>query len=364
MTTERQEPAEIAGPSAQSAAVSANDQERQKSAAVEQRPARTRRSGLSRDRLDELVRALGDTTHPLHSVAVDELVSLGAAALPALRAALTPNQSWLTIYRAAEAAGRIGDSRTVGPLVRMLNHPNSNVRWSVVHALAQIGDVRALFALRRVARYDQSRTTWGEAVADAAQSALDDLCRRRGWVQSLELVKTAVVAVLMIFSLVLAYSVVSTLREELARFGRIIPGQTQIPQFTLPTVQAFPEPTNAPATEAEAGPAATPRPTVAPVLAPTTAVTASAILTGTVRQDANVRPFPDTNNQPIGRVSPGDEIIFIARSPNGQWYLVRLGAQRSPLSAINSPDGAGWVNQALVSPPAGELPVQQPATRP
>lgn len=323
-----------------------------------QRAPRGGRGGPSREQIDALIQALGDTGHPLHAVAVDELAALGAAAAPALGAAMAPNQPWLTIYRAAEAAGRIGDARTVGPLIQALNHPNSNVRWSAVRALSQIGDVRALWELRRIAQSDQGRTSWGEPVADTARSALDEIRRRSVWGQGLELVKTAVVAMLMIFSLVLAFSVVSALREELAGFGRVIPGQTRIPQFTLPTVAPTPAlaaPTAAPASAA---------PTVEPILAPTTASLATDVVTGTVRQDANVRPFPGTNNQPIGRVSFGDEIIFIGRSPNSQWYLIRLGARHSPSSAINSPDGAGWVNQALVSPPPGDVPVREPEATP
>ncbi|MCX7790478.1 MAG: SH3 domain-containing protein, partial [Chloroflexaceae bacterium] len=209
---------------------------------------------------------------------------------------------------------------------------------------------------------DQGRTSWGEPVADTARSALDEIGRRSVWGQGLELVKTAFVAVLMIFALVLAFSVVSALREELAGFGRVIPGQTEIPQFTLPTVAPTPAPS---APTAAPAPAPTPAARrVEPVLAPTTASVATDVLTGTVRQDANVRPFPGTDNQPIGRVSLGDEIIFIGRSQNSQWYLIRLGARRSPVSVINSPDGAGWVNQALLSPPTGDVPVRQPEATP
>lgn len=324
------------------------------------RPSRAR-GAPAREQLTALIDALGDTAHPLHASAVDELVAIGPPAVPALCEALNPNRPWLTIYRAAEAAGRIGDGRTAGPLIQALNHPNSNVRWSAVRALTQIGDVRALFELRRVAQHDQGRTSWGEPVAGAAQSALAEIGRRSVWGQSLELIKTAFTCVFMILALILAFSVMSRLRDELDRFGRVIPGQTQIPQFVLPTVEA---------TARSEPPAALPttvaRPTTEPVLAPTGGnatggIAATIAFTGTVRQDANIRPFPGTDNQPIGRVSLDDEIVFVARSANGQWYLVRLGERRAPGSAINSPDGTGWINQALVSAPPGDLPVQEPA---
>ncbi|MFQ3663702.1 MAG: SH3 domain-containing protein [Chloroflexaceae bacterium] len=367
MTTERQDPLETNSapgntPPGKAYGAPLQATRRMPGVTDRARSGRAGRGGPSREHIDSLIHALGDTGHPLHTVGVDELAAIGAPAVPALCAAMAPNQPWLTIYRAAEAAGRIGDGRAAGPLIQALNHPNSNVRWSAVRALTQIGDVRALFELRRVAQTDQGRTSWGEPVADTARSALDEIRRRSVWGQGLELVKTAVIAVLMIFSLALGFSVVSALREELAGFGRVIPGQTQIPVFTLPTVQATPAPAGPTALPAQA--LATVAPTVVPVLAPTTAPVATNVLTGTVRQDANVRPFPDTNNQPIGRVSLGDEIIFIGRSQNGQWYLIRLGAQRSPASAINSPDGAGWVNQALLSPPPGEVPVRQPEAMP
>ncbi len=371
MTTERQEPLETnsapAGatgntPSGSVYGAPPQATRRLSGTTGRQRASRAGRGGPSREHIEALIHALGDTGHPLHTIAVDELAAIGAPAAPALNAAMAPNQPWLTIYRAAEAAGRIGDARTVGPLIQALNHPNSNVRWSAVRALSQIGDVRALLELRRIAQTDQGRTSWGEPVADTARSALDEIRRRSVWGQGLELIKTAVVAVLMIFALVLAFSVVSTLREELAGFGRVIPGQTQIPQFTLPTVaptSALAAPTAAPAQVL-----ATAVPTVEPILAPTTASVATDVVTGTVRQDANVRPFPGTDNQPIGRVSLGDEIIFVGRSQNSQWYLIRLGTRRSPASAINSPDGAGWVNQALLSPPTGDVPVRQPEATP
>ncbi|HMQ31632.1 MAG TPA: HEAT repeat domain-containing protein [Chloroflexaceae bacterium] len=340
-------------------------------AARRSRPLRPGRGGPPREHLAALVEALGDTAHPLHAAAVDELVAIGAPAVSAICEALGPGKPWLTVYRAAEAAGRIGDGRAVGPLIQALNHPNSNVRWSAVRALTQIGDMRALLELRRVAQGDQGRTSWGEPVAGTAQSALAEIGRRSVWGQSLELVKTAVVAVLMILSLILAFSVVTTLRGELDRFGRIIPGQTDLPTFTLPT--AAPRPTEQPrqptaAAAPTADPAVASDPAAAPTtdgavpgLAPTSAVAATGALTGTVRQDANVRPLPNTNNQPVGRVGPGDAIVFLAESPDGNWFLVRLDESGSPRGAINSADGTGWINQALVTPPEGELPVQDSA---
>jgi hypothetical protein len=368
MTTERQEPVEKNSTPARGVAQVGqvfSELERVTRrlpgvAARRARAARSMRPSPSREHIATLIDALGDAGHPAHASAVDELAAIGPAAVPALCEAMGPSRLWLTVYRAAEAAGRIGDGRAAGPLLQALDHPNSNVRWSAVRALTQIGDVRALLELRRVAQHDQGRTSWGEPVADAAQSALAELGRRSVWGQSLELIKTAVTCVLMILALILAFSVVSRLRDELDRFGQVIPGQTQIPQFTLPTAA----PTAA-TDEEQASPTfatTVAQPTTEPVLAPTSAgIAGTAAITGTVLQDANVRPLPATNNQPIGRLSLDDEIIFIARTANSQWYLIRLGEQRSSGSTINSPDGAGWINQSLVTAPEGELPVQDPA---
>jgi hypothetical protein len=237
-------------------------------------------------------------------------------------------------------------------LLQALRHPNSNVRWGAVRALTRAGDLRSLIELQRVAQTDQGRTTWGESVADAAQSALDQVRRKSVWGQSYELIKTAVTSILMILALVLAFSVISTLREELDRFGRVIPGQNQIPQFSLPTV----EPT-------VADPTAAPSPTLAlPTSVPSSAVEASPVLTGTVIQISNVRPFPGTNNQPIGRVNQGDVVELLARSGNDQWYRIRLSDTVAAGSTIDNPDGSGsgWINRALLTVPEVDLPIEDP----
>ena len=71
-----------------------------------------------RERIASLIAALGDPSHPLHHQAVDDLMAIGAPAVPALNDALSPNRPWLTAYRAAETLGQIGDGRAAGPLDR------------------------------------------------------------------------------------------------------------------------------------------------------------------------------------------------------------------------------------------------------
>src|SRR5919202_938048 len=123
--------------------------------------------------LHELIGALGNPAHAQHTQAVDDLVAHGRAAVPALMAALRAEHPWLTAYRAAEALGEIGDGRATGALLQALNHPNSNVRWSAVRAVAQVDDPRARRALRQVAQADSAKTSWGDSVAETAQQALD-----------------------------------------------------------------------------------------------------------------------------------------------------------------------------------------------
>jgi hypothetical protein len=300
-----------------------------------------------RERIASLITALGDPNHPLHHQAVDDLMAIGAPAVPALNDALSPNRPWLTAYRAAEALGQIGDGRAAGPLLDALRHPNSNVRWSAVRALAVVGDARALLELRRVARDDQGKTSWGESVGGAAQSVLDQMQSRNMLLRGADLIKTAVACVLMLVALILAWSVVNTLRTELRQVGREtvsadVAEQIATPVPTLESVEALVEDT------------AVPEPTTAP------AAVASDVITGTVLVTGNVRALPTTRGARIGGVTQNDEVIFLAATPDRNWYKVQLGERYAASSEINSDDATGWVNSSLLSEPEGDLPVEQP----
>lgn len=314
----------------------------------------------SREHISGLIAALGDPQHPDHVRAVDALVEIGSPAVPALTEALDARQPWLTAYRAAEALGYIGDSQATGVLLQAVRHANSNVRWSAVRALAQMGDLRGVLALRRVAHEDHGRTSWGESVAGTAQSALEQMRIKAVWNQSLELIKTAITSVLMILALILAYNVVTTLQSELDKVGQasgsagggavVAPDTTAAPaaeadpanEFVLPTLEPSPQPTLAPL----------PTPTATPEQEP---------ILGTVLQAANVRPVPSTENRPLVQLNQGEQVIFVGRSADGDWYLVRPGP-RSSDRVINNPDGsgAGWISASLVSRPVGDVPVVEP----
>jgi len=297
-----------------------------------------------RERIATLSIALGDPTHPLHHQAMDDLVAIGEPAVPALNEALNPHRPWLAAYRAAEALGQIGDGRAAGPLLDALHHPNSNVRWSAVRALAVVGDARALFDLRRVARDDHSKTSWGESVAGAAQSVLDQMQSHNMILRGVDLIKTAVACVVMLVALILAWSVITSLRSELRQLGQA-PAEAGV---VAPLVRT-PLPTEAPLDEG----AGIDEPTAEPTLPVTT------VISGTVLTTGNVRAQASRQGERVGGVSEGDEIFFVATTADRQWYRVKLGDRHASGSQINSLDGTGWVSSSLLSKPSGEVAVEE-----
>jgi hypothetical protein len=275
--------------------------------------------------------------------------------VPALNEALRPTRPWLSSYRAAEALGQIGDGRAAGPLFEALHHPNSNVRWSAVRALASVGDARALLELRRVARVDRGKTSWGEPVAGAAQSALDQMQSRNLLLRGADLIKTAVACVLMLVALILAYSVVTTLRAELDQVGRLPEGVAAAPLVRTALPTETPPPTDVPLPTVPPTPAAG-----TPTLAPPDSAQAGQLV-GAVITSGNVRALPERGpDNVIGAVSEGDEVVFLAATPDGEWYRVRLGERRAATSRIDSTDGSGWVARSLLTEPQGELPLEEP----
>jgi hypothetical protein len=324
------------------------------------RTAQRRHVAASREQIASLINALGDPQHPDHARAVDALVDIGPPAVPLLSDALDQRLPWLTAYRAAEALGYIGHGSATSSLIQALRHPNTNVRWSAIRALAQIGDLRAVLALRQLT-HDDGRTSWGESLSGTAQSALDQLRARSMWNQGIELIKTAITSVLMILALVLAVSVVTSLREELGRISN--PDSAAGFQSAQPAPQApvAPIEPEAPLAALEATATPSPVPTI-PQNTPTPDLADAP--TGTVLQGSNVRPDPSTQNEPIGQLSLGDQVIFLGVSPDGEWYRVQLGESYADISRIENPDGSGtgWVNAALLSTPTTDLPVVEPTT--
>jgi hypothetical protein len=316
----------------------------------ERRAGATVASSAQRERIAVLINALSEADHPLHQSAAEDLVALGDAAVPALNEALRPTRPWLTSYRAAEALGQIGDGRAAGPLMEALRHPNSNVRWSAIRALASVGDARTILELRRVAREDRSKTSWGEPVAGAAQSALDQMQSRNLLMRGADLIKTAVACVLMLVSLIVAYSVVTSLRAELDTVGRLPEGGSA-PAVIVSTAR----PTDTPEPTLE------PQPTLPAAVAEVTAtltLEGGGALSGTIITSGNVRAQPARGDNVIGAVSEGDEVVFVSGSPDGEWYRVRLGERVAAGSRISSDDGTGWVARSLLTEPPLAVPIE------
>lgn len=295
-------------------------------------------SGVVYDRCVTLVQSLGDPDSPAHINAPEELVSLGTAALPALFSALNPEGPWLIAYRAAEILGEIGDRRAAQPLINALSHPNSNVRWSVVRSLSVVGNTRALFALRKIARDDRSKTTWGESIAGVAQSAIDQMQGSNLFVKAMDILKTAVSTVILLLALVFAWNVFERVRSEVSTIG----------------IQATATATTT--SDGVINPVSEVTPTVVDVV-PTSSI--AQIVTGVVVNPGNVRSQPaiQTNNV-IGQIVEGDEIIYLATTPDRTWFKIKLGAERAATSSISSSDGTGWVNQSLVGASNSTLPIE------
>ncbi len=309
-------------------------------------------SAALQQRIMTLVSALGDPGHPLHTRAVEDLVTLGEPAVPALIEALRTREPWLVAYRATEALGQIGDGRAAGPLVDALRHPNSNVRWGAVRALATVGDARALLELRRVARTDRSKTSWGESVGDTARVVLDQMQSRTLLARVAELIKTAIACVLMLVALIFAWSVLTELRDELTRIGRVEPA---------PVIIAPPMPTTVPQAIVTLPQSPTSPPTLQPTLQPVAPTPVEVPpLAGIVVTSGNVRATPARlPDNVIGSVMAGDALVFLGVTPDGAWYRVRLGSPAAASSQIRSVDGSGWVSASLVEAPE-RVPVETP----
>lgn len=77
--------------------------------------------------------------------------------------------------RSARALGKLGDPRAYHPLVTALRHPDPDVRYEVCRALVELGISDAASTLRVTSATDQTRTSWGASVADAAMRAAAEL---------------------------------------------------------------------------------------------------------------------------------------------------------------------------------------------
>ncbi|HWQ14846.1 MAG TPA: SH3 domain-containing protein [Roseiflexaceae bacterium] len=129
---------------------------------------------------------------------------------------------------------------------------------------------------------------------------------------------------------------------------------TVLPTFAADFFQtAAPQPTAAPTDVPPTVTAEQATATPAPEATPT--VEATAPLTATVRNGGNIRREPNRQGEVLGQVSAGEVVELIARSPDGQWYLLR------------ATEAEGWVSATLLAVPedvAAQVPQEVPASAP
>lgn len=259
---------------------------------------------------------------PQHARALDELVVIGRPAVPMLIEALQ-GDAWIQPFRASEALGLIGDRRAIRHLKRLLNHPNSNVRWGAAEALGRIRSRWARGALHRAAREDENRTSWGETVAEAAQRAvasIDDT-----WIS--RIINVLQILFYMALCVLVIYGAVYMVNQLLQQRAEVTP---------------TPTPTATATATATATPTTTPLPTFVPVA-------------GTILGDvANVRDRPDSaTGARIGVLHYGDEILIYGGRMDIEgtwWYLIRLARINNPAtrSEVLEAGAYGWIHSSLV----------------
>lgn len=289
----------------------------------ERRPEpRPKPPAVDEEEIARWITLLAHPSDPDHTRAMDELVVIGNPAIPALIAALQ-GDTWIQTFRASEALGLIGSRRAIRPLLRLLDHPNSNVRWGATEALGRIQSRWARGRLRRTASEDENRTTWGETVAEAAERAVASIDRT--WFS--RLISVFQVLLLLAACVAIVFVTVQIIQTELER--RVTPAPTET---SIPT--AAPTQTSTP----------TPSPTLLPEFPP---------IAGTITgQTANVREMP--NGDQIGTLHYGDEILIYGGQvdDNGDWwYLMRLTRINNPAtsSGILEAGAYGWLHASLVA---------------
>ena len=265
---------------------------------------------------------LSHPNDPEHTRAMDELVVIGRPAIPALIEALR-SETWIQVFRASEALGLIGTRRAVRRLLRLLNHPNGNVRWGAAEALGRIRVRWSRGRLHRAANDDESRTSWGETVAEAAERAVAEIDRT--WFS--RLISVFQVLLLLAACIAIVYFTAGIIQEELGRRASRTPVPTIAPTVN-PTRTIVPSPTR------------TPLPEFAPI---------AGTITG---QEANVRDMP--GGDLIGVLHYGDEILIYGGTVDDTgawWYLIRLTQIHSPATAseVLEAGSYGWLHASLVA---------------
>jgi hypothetical protein len=175
--------------------------------------------------------------------------------------------------------------------------------------------------------------------------------------RSADLIKTATACVFMLVALILAWSFVTTLQEELRNIGQVSAEARNLTPIVRTAEPTIPRPTVQPRPTIQLLPTATSA-SIAPAIAPD-AVIAGVIASGNVRAE----PTRSGNNV-VGAVTEGDEVIVISVTSDQQWYRIALGTRRSNASQITTPDQSGWVARSLLTPIVGQVPIEDPLPTP
>lgn len=93
--------------------------------------------------IQPLVEAMADFDKAVREQATLALSSIGKEAIGQLSDALKEPQ-WETRYRAAEALGRIADTKAVQPLIKALSDSRDHVRYMAAKGLRELGDSDAI----------------------------------------------------------------------------------------------------------------------------------------------------------------------------------------------------------------------------
>jgi hypothetical protein len=290
---------------------------------------RFRAEPLTAQGADEIARwvaLLGHSEDPAHTRALDELVVIGRPAVPALVEALE-SETWIQVFRASEALGLIADRRATRPLMRLLDHPNSNVRWGAAEALGRIRSRWARGRLHRTAQDDESRTSWGEMVGEAAERAVASIDQT--WFS--RLLTSLQIVVLLAACVGIGYTAYQIISNELAERE----------------VRATPVPT---ATET---PASTP--TATTTLTRTPVPTMEPILGTVAAETANVQDLPSVSEgQVIATLHFSDEVWIYGGQVDEEgdlWFLITLKEIHNPATESELLEGGafGWIYSGRVA---------------
>jgi HEAT repeat protein len=106
------------------------------------------------------------------------LLKESKAVEPLIKVVNNKNESNKIRGLAIEALGLIGDRKAVGSLIKCLDEPKAEIKFWASFALGQIGDGRAVPALKHISKKDTSTFSRYGKVSDEAKRAIETIQRR------------------------------------------------------------------------------------------------------------------------------------------------------------------------------------------